>query len=57
VNALTLGMNYDLFDAAKLKIAGGGQFIFYKTNKDLENYYGKNPIGFELFLRLYPAKM
>ncbi|MEO7316709.1 MAG: hypothetical protein ABIW47_16075 [Ginsengibacter sp.] len=57
MNALTLGMNYDLFDAGKLKIAGGGQFIFYKTNKDLESYYGKNPMGFELFLRLYPAKM
>ena len=57
VNALTLGMNYDLFKPGKLKIAGGGQFIFYHINKDLNNYYGKNPIGFELFLRLYPAKM
>ncbi|MEO6681247.1 MAG: hypothetical protein ABIN48_00345 [Ginsengibacter sp.] len=57
VNALTLGLNYDLFKIGKSHVAGGGQFMFYKSHKDLDSYYGKNPMGVEIFLRLYPGKM
>lgn len=57
VNVLSLGFNYDIFNIGKAKIAGGGQFNFYKTDNALENYYGKNPAGFQVFLRLYPGKM
>lgn len=57
VNALSLGFNYDIFNIGKAKIAGGGQFNFYQTDKVLKDYYGKNPMGFEVFLRLYPARM
>ena len=57
VNALTLGFNYNLFKMGKSNVAGGGQFTFYNTDKDLEKYYGKNPMGFEVFLRLFPVRM
>jgi hypothetical protein len=57
VNAATLGFNYDLLHVGKTKIAGGGQFTFYSADNRLNSLYGKNPLAFEVFLRLYPAIM
>ncbi len=57
VNAFTAGFNYDLLKIKKAKMAVGGQFTFYHADKRLNNLYGKNPMAFEVYLRLYPAMM
>lgn len=57
VNALTLGLNYDLFYIGKIRIAAGGQLSAYHANNRLDNLYGKNPFAGEVFLRIYPGLM
>jgi len=57
VNALSLGLNYDVLDLRKFKTAIGGQVSFYKTNALLNNLYGRNPIGAQVFIRIYPSLM
>lgn len=57
VNALGLGLNYDILNLNKFKTAVGGQVSFYHTNAALDNLYGKNPIGAQVFIRIYPALM
>ena len=54
INALTFGVNYDLFKLGPLNLAGGGQFTYYMADNQLNNLYGKNPMAAEVFLRLYP---
>jgi len=53
INSLTGGMSYDLFKLGQLNIAGGGQLTVYHADQRLDNLYGKNPLAFEVFLRLY----
>lgn len=57
VNAYTLGLNYDLLQINKTKIAVGSHFTFYNEDKRLYNLYGKNPLALELYLRIYPSVM
>lgn len=57
VNAFTLGLNYDLFHIGNTNIAAGGQYTWYHADIRLNNLYGKNPMAFEVFLRLSPALM
>ncbi|HQS33933.1 MAG TPA: hypothetical protein PLC18_00885 [Sediminibacterium sp.] len=57
VNALTLGLNYDLFSIGKFRVAGGGQLIGYYADNRLDNLYGKNPMSGQVFLRIYPSLM
>lgn len=57
VNALTLGVNYDLFQLKKFRTAVGGQVSFYNTNAALYNLYGKNPMAGQVFFRIYPGLM
>jgi hypothetical protein len=57
INAFTVGLNYDLFKIGKAKVAAGSQFSVYHADSRLDNLYGKNPMAFEVFLRLYPAMM
>ncbi|MFC3363676.1 hypothetical protein ACFOG5_10890 [Pedobacter fastidiosus] len=57
VNALSLGLNYDVLNLSKFKTAIGGQVSFYNTNGALNTLYGKNPIGAQVFIRIYPALM
>ena len=57
VNAFTIGFNYDLFKIAKARVAGGSQFSLYHADSKLDNLYGRNPMAFEVFLRLYPGRM
>ena len=54
VNALTVGFNYDLFHIEKTKVVVGSQFSLYHADSRLDNLYGKNPMAFEVFLRVYP---
>jgi len=57
VNAITLGLNYDVMHLGPLNLAAGGQFTYYAADKRLSSLYGSHPIGGEVFLRLYPRLM
>lgn len=57
VNAFTLGFNYDLFNIGKARVAGGSQISLYAADTKLDNLYGKNPMAFGVYLRLYPGLM
>ena len=57
VNAFTAGLNYDLLQFAKTRLAVGGHITFYDADNKLDNLYGKNPLSLQLFLRIYPGLM
>ena len=57
VDAFTLGFNHDLLNFGKAKLAGGSQFTFYSADDRLDHLYGKNPLAFEVYLRIYPGLM
>lgn len=57
IHALTLGANYDLLELHKTRVAAGAQWSFYGAPESLNNFYGKNPMAFQVYLRLYPALM
>ena len=57
INAFTAGFNYDLFIIRQTRIAGGSQFTFYHANQKLNSLYGKNPMAFEVYSRVYPGMM
>ena len=57
VNAFTIGFNYDLWHIAKARIAAGSQFTIYRADPKLNSLYGKNPMAFEIYLRVYPSLM
>ena len=57
VHALTIGANYDILKIGKLNLAGGGQWSIYNSPSSLKSIYGKNPMSFQIYLRLYPELM
>lgn len=57
VNAFTIGASYDLLQRSRIRLAGGGQFTLYNASSRLDNLYGKNPMAFQVYLRLYPGLM
>lgn len=57
VNALTLGVNYDVVKLGQTRLAAGAQGGIYKADSKLDALYGKNPMSYEVFLRFYPARM
>lgn len=57
VNAFTLGFNYDLIQMKNSRLAGGGQWSIYQSDKRLNSLYGKYPMTFEVYLRWYPKLM
>lgn len=57
VHAFTIGANYDLFEISKIRLAGGGQWSIYGAPGSLAPIYGKNPMSFQVYLRIYPALM
>jgi hypothetical protein len=57
IHALTLGLNYDLFEFSKTRIAGGGQWSIYNAPASLNTLYGKNPMAIQVYVRIYPALM
>jgi hypothetical protein len=54
VNALTIGLNYDVLKLIKTRLAVGGQFTTYFADRRLDVLYGKNPMAFEIYIRIYP---
>jgi len=57
VHAITIGTAYDVWSPGNIKIALGGQFTVYNTTETLRPLYGKTPMAFEVYLRLYPSLM
>jgi hypothetical protein len=57
IHALTLGMNYDLFEFSNTRIAVGGQWSIYGAPESLDSFYGKSPMAVQVYLRIYPALM
>lgn len=57
VNAFTVGIGYDLWHLAKTRIAAGSQWTLYQADPKLNTLYGKNPMAFEIYLRVYPSLM
>ncbi len=57
VNSFTLGFNYDVLSFSKTKLAAGAQFTTYKADAKLDDIYGRNPMAFEVYIRLYPDLM
>lgn len=57
INAVTLGFNYDLIKAAHTRVAIGSQLSYFSADSRLNSLYGKNPISFEAFIRIYPELM
>jgi hypothetical protein len=57
VNAFTLGASYDLFKVSKTTVAVGTQLTLYNADKKLDNVYGKNPMAFQFYFRVYPWLM
>ncbi|HEY8927781.1 MAG TPA: hypothetical protein VIM55_01220 [Mucilaginibacter sp.] len=54
VNAVSVGINYDLLKLGPLNIAAGGQVSYYGVTDQLKSLYGTGPMGGEVFLRIYP---
>jgi hypothetical protein len=57
VHAFTLGLNYDLLNMGKTRLAAGTQATYYNADDRLHALYGKNPMAVEVYLRLYPGLM
>jgi hypothetical protein len=57
VNAFTVGFNYDFLKFAKTRLAAGANLSVYGAPSALNSLYGKNPMSFQVYLRLYPELM
>ena len=57
VNALTVGLSFDLIKSKALRMAIGGQGTYYSADGRLDYLYGKNPLSGQIFLRIYPPRM
>jgi hypothetical protein len=55
INAFTFGLNYDFLNTMYFRVAGGSQLSLYHAGKKLDSLYGRNPLGGEIFLRIYPS--
>lgn len=57
VNALSLGVSYDVINSKALRMAIGAQGTYYSADNRLNSLYGKNPVSGQVFLRIYPPRM
>lgn len=57
VNLITLGISADLFAIGKTNLSAGSQVSVYSADDRLHDLYGKTPVSFEVYLRLYPVRM
>lgn len=57
VHAFTVGDNFDVFDFGKIRVAAGAQFSLFSASYLLDKVYGKNPVSFQVYLRVYPSVM
>lgn len=57
VNAFTVGLDHTLLTFGSVAFKAGTQFTFYHTDRRLDNLYGKNPMAFQVYLRINPTLM
>jgi hypothetical protein len=57
VNALTLGVNRQLFKLNKTSISAGTQATLYFVDNELKGLYGANPWALQAFIRISPGLM
>lgn len=57
VNAITLGLQQKLTKFWNTNLSLGAQATMYITPDGLEEVYGDNPWGLQVYLRLYPGRM
>lgn len=57
VNALTMGLGYDIIQSKAGRIALGAQSTYYSADSRLDALYGKNPVSVQAFVRFYPPRM
>lgn len=57
INAVSLGVSFDLLSSKVLRVAIGGQGTYYSADSRLDYLYGRNPISGQVFLRIYPPRM
>jgi hypothetical protein len=57
VNSFTLGVNQNLFKFGNTNLAIGAQGTWFGVDEKLQGLYGKNPVSFQAYIRLYPGLM
>jgi hypothetical protein len=55
IGAYTFGGAHDLIQNPLWQLALGGDFTFYSKPETLDSAYGRNPVSFQIFLRVRPA--
>ena len=55
IGAYTFGGAHDLVQRRLWQLALGADFTFYTKPSTLDSAYGKNPVSFQIFLRVRPA--
>ena len=57
VNALTVGLNYDIAKLNPIWLSVGAQASLNIADKRLDNLYGNNPMAAQIYVRVYPMLM
>lgn len=57
VHTATLGGHYSFARVAGLRAAAGAQVSTYLSDSRLATLYGRTPVSFQVYLRIYPALM
>ncbi|MCD6019507.1 MAG: hypothetical protein K0S53_2628 [Bacteroidetes bacterium] len=57
INAVTVGLSYDVLKSNTMRLALGLQGSHYVPDEGLVSLYGKNPMSGQVFIRLYPPRM
>jgi hypothetical protein len=55
IGAYTFGGAHNLVQSRLWQLALGGDFTFYSKSSALDSAYGKEPVSFQVFLRVRPA--
>jgi hypothetical protein len=55
IGAYTFGGAHDLIQSHLWRLAAGADFTFYSKPSVLDTAYGRNPVSFQIFLRIRPA--
>jgi len=54
IHAFTVGYNRQLLNFKSIDLMAGSQFTINGVDKDLQDLYGKTPVGFEIYLQVRP---
>ena len=57
IGAYTFGEARDLVQSRMWRVAVGGDVTFYSKPETLDAAYGRNPVSFQIFLRIRPAQL